>query len=106
MKYRRKANKMKILTSSLISAQFLLEEQPRSTMSPSLADLAQVDRKGHILRREDGGGCDVTLSSCVMITMMMMQWSGSLYCTMPFTKLHVFKEIFGFTALFWPLVSL
>ena len=46
---------MKILTSSLISAQFLLEEQPRSTMSPSLADLAQVDRKGHILRREDGG---------------------------------------------------
>ena len=48
---------MKILTSSLISAQFLLEEQPRSTMSPSLADLAQVDRKGHILRREDGGVC-------------------------------------------------
>ena len=55
MKYRRKADKMTILTSSLISAQFLLEEQPRSTMSPSLADLAQVDRKGHILRREDGG---------------------------------------------------
>ena len=55
MKYRRKADKMKISTSSLISAQFLLEEQPRSTMSPSLADLAQVDRKGHILRREDGG---------------------------------------------------
>ena len=26
-------------------------------MSPSLADLAQVDRKGHILRREDGVGC-------------------------------------------------
>ena len=46
---------MKISTSSFISAQFLLEEQPRSTMSPSLADLAQVDRKGHILRREDGG---------------------------------------------------
>ena len=46
---------MKISTSSLISAQFLLEEQPRSTMSPSLADLAQVDRKGHILMREDGG---------------------------------------------------
>ena len=91
---------MKILTSSLISAQFLLEEQPRSTMSPSLADLAQVDRKGHILRREDGGVCDVTLSPCTMITMMMMQWSGSLYCTMPFTKLHVFKEIFGFTSLF------
>ena len=57
MEYRRKANKMKILTSSLISAQFLLEEQPRSTMSPSLADLAQVDRKGHILRREEGGWC-------------------------------------------------
>ena len=57
MKYRRKADKMTILTSSLISAQFLLEEQPRSTMSPRLADLAQVDRKGHILRREDGVWC-------------------------------------------------
>ena len=65
MKYRRKANKMKILTSSLISAQFLLEEQPRSTMSPSLADLAQVDRKGHILRREDGGVCVMSLCRLV-----------------------------------------
>ena len=73
-------------------------------MSPSLADLAQVDRKGHILRREDGVGCDVTLSS-VMITMMMMQWSGSLYCTMPFTKLHVFKEIFGSTPKYSRLVD-
>ena len=45
-------------------------------------------------------GCDVTLSPCTVITMMMMQWSGSLYCTMPFTKLHVFKEIFGFTSIF------
>ena len=102
MKYRRKANNnKKVLTSSLISAQFLLEEQPRSTMSPRRADLAQVDRKGHILRREDGA-----VSPGTVITMMMMQWSGSLYCTMPFTKLHVFKEIFGFTSISWPLLSL
>ena len=54
---------------------------------------------------EEGGWC-VTLSPGTVITMMMMQWSGSLYCTMPFTKLHVFKEIFGFTSISWPLVSL
>ena len=58
---------------------------------------------------EEGGWCGVwgvTVSPGTMITMVMMQWSGSLYCTMPFTKLHVFKEIFGFTSISWPLVSL